>query len=193
MRVTILASALVFIGSAGPAWAQTPSAAGHPRVAAALDVVRVWVDAQRDFEQIPGLSVVIVAAKDVLWSGGYGVADLERRTPADADTLYSICSVSKLFTSIAVMQQRDAGRLRLDDAVRSHLPWLDIHLATPESGDITVQGLLTHASGLPRESAQPYWTGPDFTFPTREAIIAGLESQQTLYPATRTSSTRTSG
>lgn len=183
MRKTVLAFALVVTVSVGPAWAQTPSVVEHPRVAAALDVVRVWVDAQRDFEQIPGLSVAIVSDQDVLWAGGYGVADLERRTPADADTLYSICSVSKLFTSIAVMQQRDAGRLRLDDAVRTHLPWLDIHLATPESGDITVRGLLTHASGLPRESAQPYWTGPDFTFPTREAIIAGLKSQQTLYPA----------
>lgn len=166
-----------------PAWAQPPAVAQHPRVAAALEVARVWLDAQRDFEQIPGLSAAIVADQAVVWSGGFGLADLERRTPAGADTLYSICSVSKLFTSIAVMQQRDAGRLRLDDPVRRHLPWLDIHLTAPESGDITVRGLLTHASGLPRESDQAYWTGPDFAFPARDAVIAGLKRQQTLYPA----------
>ena len=40
-----------------------------------------------------------------------------------ADTIYSICSISKLFTSVAVMQQRDAGKLRLDDPVGRHLSW----------------------------------------------------------------------
>jgi CubicO group peptidase (beta-lactamase class C family) len=48
---------------------------------------------------------------------------------------------------------------------------------------VTVEGLLTHSSGLPRESAHPYWTGPDFPFPTREEVIEGLAGQETLYPA----------
>jgi len=45
-----------------------------------------------------------------------------------------------------------------------------------------VEGLLTHSSGLPRESDHPYWSGPDFEFPTREEIIAGVSNQETLYP-----------
>jgi CubicO group peptidase (beta-lactamase class C family) len=118
-----------------------------------------------------------------LWSGGFGFADLSTRRPAGADTIYSICSISKLFTSIAVMQQRDAGKLRLDDPVKTHLPWLDIQETAPEGGPVTVEGLLTHASGLPRESDQAYWTGPAFSFPTRDEIIAGLKRQKTLYPA----------
>jgi CubicO group peptidase (beta-lactamase class C family) len=168
---------------AGLVWAQAPRVADHPKVAAALEVARVWLDAQRDYEQIPGLSAAIVHDQDVLWVGGFGYADLARKAPAGADTIYSICSISKLFTSIAVLQQRDAGRLRLDDPVKKHLPWFDLQLAHPDSGDVTVEGLLTHASGLPRESDHSYWTGPDFTFPTREEIIAGLRNQKTLYPA----------
>jgi CubicO group peptidase (beta-lactamase class C family) len=46
-----------------------------------------------------------------------------------------------------------------------------------------VEGLLTHASGLPRESDHAYWTAPEFTFPTREQIIERVGAQQTLYPA----------
>jgi CubicO group peptidase (beta-lactamase class C family) len=163
--------------------ADEPRLRSHPKVAAALDAARIWLEAERDFDQIPGLSAAIVHDQDVLWVGGFGYADLERKTPADPDTLYSICSISKLFTSIAVMQQRDAGRLRLDDPVQKHLPWFDLRRASPEGGEVTIEGLLTHASGLPRETDHPYWTGPEFVFPTREEILAGLRRQETLYPA----------
>lgn len=161
-----------------------PGAAQNPRIAQALELAKVWLDAQRAYEQIPGLSAAIVQDQNVIWSGGFGYADLEKKTPATASTIYSICSISKLFTSVAVMQLRDDGKVRLDDPVAKHLPWFSaLKRNKPEAGEITVEGILTHASGLPRESDQPYWTGPDFPFPTREQIIAGLSHQEALYPA----------
>lgn len=42
---------------------------------------------------------------------------------------------------------------------------------------------MTHTSGLPREANFPYWTGPDFPFPSSESIRAELENQETLYPS----------
>ncbi len=157
--------------------------ADDPRVASALEVLRVWLEAQRAYDQIPGVSAAVVYDQEVLWSGGFGYADLERLIPATPSTIYSICSISKLFTSIAVMQLRDAGKLRLDDPLAKHLPWFTIKRTAPEGPEITVEGLLTHASGLPRESDHPYWTGPEFRFPTREEIIERLSKQETLYPA----------
>jgi CubicO group peptidase (beta-lactamase class C family) len=155
----------------------------HPRVAQALELARVWLEAQRAYDQIPGVSAAIVHDQQVLWAGGYGLADVAAKRPAASDTIYSICSISKLFTSIAVMQQRDAGRRRLDDPVGRHLPWFRIKPVEAESAEVTVEGLLTHASGLPRESDYPYWTGAGFPFPTREQIIERITSQQMLYPA----------
>lgn len=157
--------------------------ANDPRVASALEVLKVWLDAQRAFTQIPGVSAAVVYDQQLLWSGGFGYADTARKAPAVPSTIYSICSISKLFTSIAVMQLRDAGKLRLDDPVSKFLPWFTIKQTAPEGPEITIEGLLTHASGLPRESDYPYWTGPDFTFPTREQIIEKISKQQTLYPA----------
>ena len=153
-----------------------------PRVAAALEVARVWLEAERAYDRIPGVSAAIVYDQQLLWVGGYGYADLTKQVPATGSTIYSICSISKLFTSIAVMQLRDAGKVRLDDAVGKHLPWFRIKQTSPDAGDITIEGLLTHASGLPRESDYPYWTGPDFVFPTREQVIDRVSSQETLYP-----------
>ncbi len=152
-----------------------------PRVVMAMDVARTWLEAQRAYDQIPGVSAAVVYDQQLLWSGGFGYADVARRAPADQATIYSICSISKLFTSIAVMQLRDGGKLRLDDPLGRHLPWFRIKQPAEKAGDITIEGLLTHASGLPRESDYPYWTDP-YSFPTREQIIERLEGQETLYP-----------
>jgi CubicO group peptidase (beta-lactamase class C family) len=166
---------------AAPAHAQR--AAEHPRVQQATELLRVWLHAQRDYDRIPGLSAAVVHGQETVWMGAFGVQDLTTGVPASAGTIYSICSISKLFTAVGVMQLRDQGKLRLDDPVRRHLPWFAIRQTHADRGDVTVQGLLTHAAGLPRESDHPYWTAPDYPFPAREQIIERLRNQETLYPA----------
>jgi CubicO group peptidase (beta-lactamase class C family) len=179
----LVAGWLVLAPTAGSPQA-TPVAA-DPDVTEALELVRVWLEAERAYDRIPGMSAALVHDQELLWSGGYGHAHPQRRAPATPETLYSICSISKLFTSIALMQLRDRGLLELSDPVAEHLPWFTIEQAFPAAPSVTVEGLLTHSSGLPRESAHPYWSAPDFPFPTREEVIAGLSGQQTLYPAWR--------
>lgn len=154
-----------------------------PTTGQALELARRWLDAQRAYEEIPGMSAAIVHDQKLLWSGGSGMADKATGRAATADTLYSICSVSKLFTSVAVMQLRDQGKLSLEDPLSKHLPWFTIK---PAAGgrEATIIGALTHSSGLPRESDYPYWTG-EFDFPTREKIIERVAAQQALYPADR--------
>jgi len=83
------------------------------------------------------------------------------------------------------MQLRDAGKLTLRDSVGDHLDWFNIRQSYDDSGPITIESLLTHSSGLPREADFPYWGGPDFPFPTREQMIEKLKTQSTLYPAQR--------
>jgi CubicO group peptidase (beta-lactamase class C family) len=160
--------------------AETPFVASDPRVISAVALARGWLEAQRAYARIPGISAAIVYRDATLWSGGFGSADTASGRPAGAETLYSICSISKLFTSIAIMQLRDEGKLRLDDPVGAHLPFFRLKTAQGE-GDVTIEGLLTHASGLPQEPAYPYWSAPDFAMPTREEIIATSGSIEALY------------
>ena len=156
---------------------------GHPIMDGTINIIDAWVDAVRDYEEIPGLSVGIVYNEDFIWQKSYGYSNLETERPADSNTIYSICSISKLFTSIGVMQLRDAGKLRLSDPVSEHLEWFDIDEIHADFGPATIEGLLTHSSGLPRESTGPYWNEPDFPFPTREELIERLGDQETLYPS----------
>ncbi|REK10632.1 MAG: class A beta-lactamase-related serine hydrolase [Acidobacteria bacterium] len=159
--------------------------AAHPEVQGAIAALDAWLEAVRIYDDVPGFSVGFVHDQDLIWSGGYGASNLETGRAADAETIYSICSISKLFTAIAVLQQRDAGKLRLSDPVAEHLEWFSLRQAHEDSPTITVESLLTHSSGLPRESDFGYWAGPDFPFPTREQMIERLASQETLYPAQR--------
>ncbi|HEY7819591.1 MAG TPA: serine hydrolase domain-containing protein, partial [Vicinamibacteria bacterium] len=179
---TICIFVAVVLASAG---AHPNDLKDDPRVQTALHLLEVWAEAEMAYKDLPGVSMAVVHDQNVLWSGGFGLADRARRAAASPDTIYSICSISKLFTAIAVLQLRDQGKLELDDPVSQHLPWLDIEQSFQNAPPITIRGILTHSSGLPRESDHSYWTYPEYAFPTREEVIEHLSEQKTLYPEGR--------
>lgn len=186
MRVrpfVLILAALVCLAPAAAGAQEPEPLRTDERVVEALAVVETWLDAQRAYEQIPGVSAAIVAGEEQVWSGAFGAAHPATGAAATPTTLYSICSISKLFTSMAIMQLRDAGELRLSDPVADHLPWYTMEEAEEGAPPVTIEGVLTHSSGLPRESDHPYWSQPDFQFPDREEIIEGLENQKALYAA----------
>jgi CubicO group peptidase (beta-lactamase class C family) len=156
-----------------------PTLAAHPEVASAITLYEIWVREQMAYRHQPGLSVGIVHDQELVWARGFGVADVAAQRPAAADTVYRIGSVSKTVTATALMLLRDAGKLLLDDPVRSHLPWFEYRNPFPDGAEVTVWHLLTHTSGLPRESAFPYWT--DREFPTREQMKQALAGQEGLF------------
>ena len=90
-----------------------------PDYSEAFRLIDTWLAAQRAYDRLPGLSAGVVRDQQLIWSHGYGLADTERKVAAEPDTVYSICSISKLFTSVAILQLRDAGKLRLDDRLAS--------------------------------------------------------------------------
>ena len=180
---TVLATSVaIALLAASPIHSQE-DIAEHPRVKEALHLIDRWIEGQRAYDAIPGVSAAVVHDQDVLWAAGYGLANPEAGSPATPETVYSICSISKLFTSVGVMQLRDAGHLGLDDPVAAHLPWFEaLSDRYPDAPPVTVRGILTHSAGLPRESDVPYWRDP-FPFPTREEMMARLSEQEELYPA----------
>ena len=63
---------------------------------------------------------------ELIFAKGYGYSNLENKVRTKTDTIYSVCSISKLFTSIGIMQLRDSGILTLRDPIERHLEWFDI-------------------------------------------------------------------
>ena len=181
-RITVVAAALALFLLPAPRLHAQQSLADDPGVAEALHLLDVWMDAAQAYGGIPGASLSVVHDQELVWAKGYGYAHVEREEPATSSTMYSICSISKLFTAVGVLQLRDRGNVELDDPVAKHLDWFEIRDDYPEAGPVTIEALLTHTSGLPREAGAPYWTGPDYPFPTHEAIVATLPTQSMLYP-----------
>lgn len=151
----------------------------------ALRLVDAWLDSVQAYQHIPAISAGVVSGDVLVWSKGYGTIDEQHTVLASSTTIYSICSISKLFTSVALMQQYEAGKVRLDEPITTYLPWAKLKDTGEESGPITLRGILTHSAGLPRESDFPYWSGPDFPFPTREQIRSTISTQPPLFPAER--------
>ena len=80
------------------------------------------------------------------------------------------------------MQLVEEGKISLDDKVEDVLPWFDINNDFDNAPDLTLKSILSHSSGLPRESNHPYWSWPDFPFPSKQAVIYELNNQEMLYP-----------
>lgn len=166
----------------GPTRSDAPDTPQRAReVAEAMRLADAWLDASRAFAHIPGMSAAVVVGDSMVWSKGYGTIDANHRVAATPATIYSICSISKLFTSVALMQQAEAGKVRLDDPISTYLPWATPRQSDPDSGPITIRAAMTHSAGLPREADFAYWTAPDFTFPTREQLQSAIGSQTTLF------------
>ncbi len=101
------------------------------------------------FEQvsIPGMAVAIVGPQGVIWSHGYGFANVEAGLPVTPDTPFMLASVTKVFTGTALMQAWEENGFDLDTPVND---WLPFQVDNPhtEGEVITLRHLATHTSGL---------------------------------------------
>lgn len=145
----------------------------------AATLTNVWLSAQQEYEKIPSITAAVVKDQEVLWQGIFGWANTEQKVVVNANTTYSICSTSKIFTATAIMQLIDEGKLQLDDKIKDLLPELSFIQKYPHSNAIKIKDLLTHRSGLPRDTNHGYWGGPDHPFPSKKAFYNSLAQQET--------------
>jgi CubicO group peptidase (beta-lactamase class C family) len=90
---------------------------------------------------VPGLAACIVKGDEVIWKNAYGFANIDKQKPFRLESVMHIASVSKLFTTTAIMQLWEQGKLELDTDINEYLP---ISVRNPKFPDasITVRQLL---------------------------------------------------
>ncbi|MEU8149694.1 serine hydrolase domain-containing protein [Nonomuraea sp. NPDC048901] len=98
----------------------------------------------REATGLPGVAVVVTKGTRVVHAAGYGRTATGE--PVTADTPMALASLSKSFTSLAVLQLVEKGRVELDKPVRGYLP--EFQMADPRAADITVRQLLNQTSGM---------------------------------------------
>jgi CubicO group peptidase (beta-lactamase class C family) len=92
----------------------------------------------------------VVHDQDVLFTAGFGCADLARQIPATPETLFDTGSLTTVFTGVMLMQLRDAGAVGLDDPIDQYVPAAQYLSPEGQFASPTFRQLATHSSGLER-------------------------------------------
>ncbi|MFN8864743.1 MAG: serine hydrolase domain-containing protein, partial [Flavobacteriales bacterium] len=107
---------------------------------------------------VPGMAVAIVQDDQIVFSKGYGVANVSTNDPVTDETVFAIASNTKAYTAAALATLVDEGKLKWDDKVRKYLP--EFELYDPYvSSELTIRDLLCHRSGLATFSGDVMWYG----------------------------------
>ena len=128
-----------------------------------IDLERVVAELEPEIHRtllagnIPSASIALVAGDRVIWSNAYGYSNLWARTPATPSTVYLIGSTFKTMSTVALLQQMEKGKFKLDDRVNDYLTDFKIQGEDPQR-PVTFRHLLTHTSGLPGDfGGFPVW------------------------------------
>ncbi|MDP9174338.1 MAG: beta-lactamase family protein [Planctomycetota bacterium] len=139
--------------------------------------VDAFVSQQLQSRHIPGISVGILQDGKVLLATGFGFGNVELSTPATADTVYGVMSMTKQFTAAAILMLADENKLALDDQIGKY-----VSDAPTVWNDVTIRHLLTHTSGIPDYTDAPGFFQAIRTDSTPQELIQPLKSKPLQFP-----------
>jgi len=150
---------------------------------AAVEMLERFITHEMADKELPALSIALVDDQQIVWARGFGFADPKSKTPATAETIYRVGSVSKLFTDIAIMQLVEQRKIDLDAPVTRYLP--NFRPRNKFGRSVTLRQLMSHRSGLVREP--PVGNYFETTQPSLARTIASLNNTELVYaPESRT-------
>lgn len=134
LLISVLMTVAIMIAATVSATSQSPAASR-----AAMDKIMSAVYKP----ELPGSAVIVLKDGKIIFRKGYGLANMELRTPVRPEMVFRLASVTKQFTAAAIMLLAEHGNLSLDDDVKKFFP----NYSTG-SKKITIENLLTHTSGI---------------------------------------------
>jgi len=151
IRVAVVSCSLVALAAVFGA-ASTPQAGLAPGTIAAI---RSLITDFLTKERAPGTTFAIGLGGRVVWTEGFGLADVENRVRATPDTVYRTASIGKPMTATAAMELAEQGKLDLDASIQKYCPRFP-----QKPWPITTRDLLSHTSGIraPDEEGELYNT-----------------------------------
>jgi CubicO group peptidase (beta-lactamase class C family) len=101
----------------------------------------------------PALVYGVVVDGKLLYSGNTGYTDVDKKIAASNTSAFRIASMTKSFTTLAIMKLRDEGKLKLDDPASKYIPEMKkVKHLTSDAQPITIRHLMTHAAGFPEDN-----------------------------------------
>ncbi len=148
------------------------------RIREALAIIDSWFNYFTFIKKVPCASLGIIKDGKLIFNKSYGYKNLETKEKASKNESYRIASISKLFTTISILQLVEKNKINLDDPVVKHLEWFNSSTDN-NLKNITIRHLLFHCSGLTRENDSNHWCNDKF--PTKEEIKRYISGNPTSY------------
>jgi CubicO group peptidase (beta-lactamase class C family) len=114
-----------------------------------LETLSLQLEKKRQEFHIPGMAIAIVKDNKMIFSKGFGVSNLETKKKVTDKTVFGIGSTTKAFTATLIGMMADEDKIKWDDPVTKHLPYLDFNLEN-ESDEITIRDMISHQTGFTR-------------------------------------------
>ena len=139
------------------------------------------IESIREKDEIPGVAAAIVKDGEIVATGGFGYRNRELQLPMTAQTVSPLCSLTKSFTGVAVMQLVETGKISLDEPVVSYLP--SFRVADVEaSRKMTPRIFLCHKSGMGRTGHQSRMFTEPHPYKDRGELVSQLAEVQLQTP-----------
>ena len=135
-----------------------------------FEPIRDSIRAKMKQRNVPSIAVAVAQGNKILWEQGFGWADREKRIPADANTMYSLASISKSLTATALMTLVSAGKIDLDKPINNYLGDAKLHARVGDANEATVRRVANHSAGLP-EHFQFFYQNEIWRAPSMDETI----------------------
>lgn len=112
-------------------------------------------------------TVLVAHGPEILFSKGYGSANVEWDIPNKPSTKFRVGSITKQFTAASILLLAERGLLKVDDLLKDHLAGVSKHWDR-----ITIRHLLTHTSGIPNFIKSPEYPSQQPFSLTVEEVVA---------------------
>ncbi len=123
---------------------QANEQANNSKLVAVLNEIR----SIKQEHNIPAVGLVIIKNNQVQWLGSLGTADKANNTPADENTFYRVGSITKAFTSLAILKLQEQGKIDLNDDLKDYVPGKYFNNTWRNDTPITIAQLLEHTAGF---------------------------------------------
>ena len=110
-----------------------------------VEAIRATANGLVEAHRLPGLAIGVVSGDDLVYSEGFGFADIESRRKQDPALRQRIGSITKTMLGLCTMALVEEGRLSLEDKVVDRLPELDFQ---GPAEALRIRHLLTHTGGI---------------------------------------------
>ena len=125
-------------------------------------IIDVWIPLKIKYDRVPGISIGLAYKGNLVYKKGFGFADVLKGKKATEKTLYRLASISKVFTSVVILQLTEQGKLAIDDFVIKYIPWFKGENKEGDLKNVTIRQILSHTSGIFRDGEKSPWEEDNF-------------------------------